>query len=95
MDRIAHRDLRNQSAEILRRVARGESFEITNHGQVVAVIRPPSADDVWEAVVERPATVSGAWADLPRHRATAAAPHDVLDDLRGERTIGLSTLAPA
>ena len=51
VDRIAHRDLRNQSAEILRRVARGESFEITNHGQVVAVIRPPSADDVWEAVV--------------------------------------------
>ena len=36
VERIAHRDLRNRSSEILRRVAAGESFEITNHGEVVA-----------------------------------------------------------
>ena len=37
---IAHRELRNNSSDILRRVAEGESFEITNHGQVVAVLGP-------------------------------------------------------
>lgn len=38
---ISHRELRNNSAEILRRVVAGEVFEITNHGVVVAELRAP------------------------------------------------------
>ena len=40
VERIAHRDLRNRSSEILRAVSEGESFEITNHGEVVAILSP-------------------------------------------------------
>ena len=43
-ERLAHRDLRNRSAEILRDVAAGGSYEITNHGEVVALLTPPASD---------------------------------------------------
>lgn len=38
---ITHRELRNNSGEVLRRVAAGESIDITNHGKVVATLCPP------------------------------------------------------
>lgn len=41
MDRISHRELRNNSAEILRQVQEGKVFEITNNGVVVAQIVAP------------------------------------------------------
>ncbi|MFN2323599.1 MAG: type II toxin-antitoxin system Phd/YefM family antitoxin [Trueperaceae bacterium] len=34
---LAHRDLRKRSAEVLRRVQAGETFQVTHHGVVVAV----------------------------------------------------------
>jgi prevent-host-death family protein len=40
MRRISHRELRNNSSDILRAVDNGESFEITNYGRVVALIVP-------------------------------------------------------
>ena len=43
-EQLAHRDLRNRSAEILREVAAGASYEITNHGEVVALLTPPAPD---------------------------------------------------
>ena len=42
-ERLAHRDLRNRSSEILRAVASGATYEITNHGEVVAILSPPEA----------------------------------------------------
>jgi prevent-host-death family protein len=39
---ISHRELRNNSAEVLRAVAAGEIVEVTNHGEVAAVLVPPS-----------------------------------------------------
>ena len=47
MRRISHRELRNNSSEVLRAVDNGESFEITNYGRVVAMIVPahPTALD--------------------------------------------------
>ena len=44
MRRISHREFRNNSAVILREVQAGESMEITNNGEVVAVLSPPSSD---------------------------------------------------
>lgn len=44
MKKITHREMRNASGEILRRVAAGEAILITNHGQVAAIIGPPPVD---------------------------------------------------
>lgn len=77
MERIAHRDLRNSSAEILRRVAAGESFEVTNHGEVVAVLSPPGT----VLMRVKLATEHGGWADLPRYPVKESV-QAMLDDLR-------------
>lgn len=37
---IPHRELRNNSSEILRAVEAGESFTVTNHGRPVAKLVP-------------------------------------------------------
>jgi prevent-host-death family protein len=42
MRRISHREFRNNSAAVLREVQAGETMEITNNGEVVAVLSPPS-----------------------------------------------------
>jgi prevent-host-death family protein len=41
MRTIPHRELRNQSSKILDEVSKGGVVEVTNHGEVVAVIVPP------------------------------------------------------
>ena len=38
MDRVGVRELRRQASAILRRVAEGESFEVTDRGRAVAVL---------------------------------------------------------
>ena len=86
VERIPHRDLRNKSAEILRRVVAGESFEITNHGEVVAVLSPPTSDQLWDAEVVEPVGRRVKWSELP----TAELPpgpsmQEILDELREER----------
>lgn len=83
MERIPHRELRNNSAEILRRVARGESFEITNHGEVVAVIEPPQARLALEIV--KPATRRGGWRDLKPVKREGPSTQEILDELREDR----------
>lgn len=40
MGTVSHREMRNQSGEILRRVERGETVVVTNHGKPVAVMSP-------------------------------------------------------
>lgn len=54
---VTHREMRNNSGEILRAVAAGESVEVTNHGQVAAVISPPARqpiDDLVDRGLARP-----------------------------------------
>ena len=83
MERIPHRELRNNSSAILRRVAEGESFEITNHGEVVAVLSPPIDDhDLFDVV--QPASRHGGWGDLDPARGLRPM-QEVLDELREER----------
>ena len=43
MESVASRDLRNHTADVLRRVAAGERVAVTVHGEVVAELVPPSA----------------------------------------------------
>jgi prevent-host-death family protein len=87
MERIAHRELRNNSADILRRVAAGESFEITNHGEVVAVLTPPSESVTWNLRIVKPAVRKGGWADLKPAELPAESPtlSQTLDELREDR----------
>ena len=44
MRSVTHREMRNESGEILRAVAAGETIQVTNNGVVAAVISPPSGD---------------------------------------------------
>lgn len=44
MRTVTHREMRNSSGEILRAVAAGETVQVTNNGQVAAVISPPIGD---------------------------------------------------
>ena len=81
--RIAHRDLRNDSAEVLRSVELGETLEVTNHGRVVAVLSPSSGSALG-TVGHRPPLKDGPFSALPRVRASESTA-DALDDLRSER----------
>lgn len=80
---IPHRELRNNSSAVLRAVAAGETIEVTNNGEVVAVLVPPPRAAQAHLRVRR-ATVRGGFAELNRtlldHRV-----QDDLDDLRGDR----------
>jgi prevent-host-death family protein len=80
-EKLAHRDLRNRSSEILREVASGATFEITNHGKVVAVLSPPP--ERVELRIRAP-RVRGGFTSLPLVRR-AESVSDALDDLRGDR----------
>lgn len=42
MDRVASRDLRNHTADVLRRVSEGGRVAVTVHGKVVAEVVPPT-----------------------------------------------------
>lgn len=44
MRTVTHREMRNSSGEILRAVAAGETVQVTNNGQIAAVISPPDTD---------------------------------------------------
>jgi prevent-host-death family protein len=80
---IAHRELRNNSSEILRQVESGESFEITNHGKVVAMLTPVEASPDTTVGVRR-ATILGHFDDLPGFDLDRPI-QEVLDELRGDK----------
>ena len=44
VETVTHREMRNNSGEILRRVEAGESVRVTNNGRVAALIVPPATD---------------------------------------------------
>lgn len=75
---IAHRELRNRSSDVLRRVQAGETIEVTNHGEVVAVLSPPLHGLAPRVV---PAKRSGGFAEIPRVRSPEPT-RDALDALR-------------
>lgn len=86
MDVIAHRELRNDSAGVLRRVQNGESLLISNKGVKVAYIAPASGkvlDDLLEIGSVRPAKASlSSLKDIAR-RHSEKSTQEIVDDLRG------------
>jgi prevent-host-death family protein len=82
MKTISHRELRNNSAQVLREVEKGESFAVTNRGVVVAALLPAGAGRDLECV--RPAKVHPSFS--ARRRRVIGEPSAVaLEDLRAER----------
>jgi prevent-host-death family protein len=85
---ISHRELRNSSSEILRDVQAGEIIEVTNHGEVAAVLVPPSLtpyERLLAAGKVRPP--EGGSVDLrriPRVRSSSTTA-DIIADVRGDR----------
>ncbi|MDA8296282.1 MAG: type II toxin-antitoxin system prevent-host-death family antitoxin [Actinomycetota bacterium] len=87
--RINHRELRNNSAEVLRAVAAGETIEVTNHGEVAAVLVPPvltpyerlaAAGKIREPRKDRPVDLR----NIRRVRAPLSSA-EIIADLRGDR----------
>lgn len=78
VERIPHRELRNRSSQILRDVAAGATYEITNHGDVVAILSPA---DTPPALRYKEATRHGGWTDLPLVEVSSST-QDILDELR-------------
>jgi len=52
MERIGLRELRQHASRYIARVARGESFEVTQRGRLVARI-VPARPDTWEDMIAR------------------------------------------
>lgn len=80
---ITHRELRNNSADVLRRVAAGETMEVTNRGVVVAHLSP-AATPVLPFAVSRGARRRGGWSSLPKVTLDGSS-RDIIDDEREER----------
>jgi prevent-host-death family protein len=80
-ERIAHRELRNNSGEVLRNVAEGATYEITNHGKVVAILSPPGRGHELRIT---PARNNRPFSEITRVRC-AESTESALDELRGDR----------
>ncbi|MCB9401149.1 MAG: type II toxin-antitoxin system prevent-host-death family antitoxin [Microthrixaceae bacterium] len=86
MAEVTHRQLRNDSGEVLRRVAAGETILVTNHGRPAAMIGPPPTDVLEDLAARgrlRPATTSpGSLGSIRRTRGTERS-DEIVSDVRG------------
>jgi len=86
MRTVTHREMRNESGEILRRVANGETIQVTNHGQVAALIVPPGTDTLTELVSRgqvRLAVRPLSSLRLVARRRAGADSKAIIDEIRG------------
>jgi antitoxin (DNA-binding transcriptional repressor) of toxin-antitoxin stability system len=78
--------MRNQSAEVLRRVEAGESFQVSNNGRPAAVIVPVTIDvldDLISRGEARPALLGiEALATIDRSHTTGSSA-EMIEDARG------------
>jgi len=80
---ISQREMRNNSGEILRRVAAGEAFIVTNDGVEVAELIPRNAPRP-KPVPDRPRT-SPRGAPFPPRYTSDQSVQEILDYLRADR----------
>lgn len=81
---IAHRELRNNSSAVLREVQDGETLNITNHGQVVAVLMPPPGPSGPSTLRVKKAVRRGGFDEIQGVEIDRPT-QEVLDDLRDDR----------
>lgn len=79
---ISQRELRNDNAEVIRGVERGETYTVTKRGVPVARLSPLTVDSDLRCI--RPARRQGTYRSIGRVRADIPSV-EILDDLRGER----------
>lgn len=87
MGRIAHRELRNSSSEILARVEAGETIEVTNRGHLAAVLIPPARSPLEQAIKSgrvRRARRRVDFTNIVRIEVEVTS-EEILADLRGDR----------
>lgn len=83
---VTHREMRNQSGEILRQVASGETIQVTSRGRVVAWIVPPAIDTFSDLVSRgqvREARRPLSSLALVRRRKIDVDSSTIIDDVRG------------
>ncbi len=85
MRTVTHREMRNNSGDILRAVAAGETVRVTNHGRVAAVISPPNQPTLARLAADgqaRPARRPISQLATITRRRSPTASADLLDDVR-------------
>jgi prevent-host-death family protein len=86
MRTVTHREMRNQSGEILRKVAAGETIQVTNHGQVTALIVPPSTDMLADLVARGQVRAArqppSSLRSIQRRKSTTSS-QEIVADVRG------------
>jgi prevent-host-death family protein len=85
MEAISQREMRNNSAQVLRRVASGESFVVTNNGVPAAVLSPAPTDRRGELIAAgllRPGTGLNL-DELPEPLMSTLSTAELLDEDRG------------
>lgn len=86
MEIVTHREMRNRSGEILRRVEAGESLQVSNNGRLAAIIVPVGGDalDGLLARGEARPSRAGLKALATVARATSTmSTRELIDDSRG------------
>lgn len=84
VETLSQRELRNESGRVLRDVASGRSFVITNGGVPVARLSPLS-EDVPSLPITRPAQRRGGWSALVPREQPKTPVDAVLDEMREDR----------
>jgi len=86
METVTHREMRNRSGEILRRVQAGESVQVSNNGRLAALI-VPIGDDSLAALIARgaarPARTSPATLAQLTPVESPRSAQELLEDSRG------------
>ncbi|MHB1487822.1 MAG: type II toxin-antitoxin system Phd/YefM family antitoxin [Acidimicrobiales bacterium] len=88
MRTISHRELRNNSSEVLRNVQGGEIIEVTNRGEVAAVLVPPSLTSFERLVAAgkvRQYPDRSVDLRLLRRKRSGSTTAEIIADVRGDR----------
>ena len=86
MRTVTHREMRNNSGEILRAVAAGETLQVTNNGHLAALISQPGAGSLERLAAQGQARLARRGvSDLGtiRRRAAALTSAELVQDARG------------
>ncbi len=86
MEMVTHREMRNRSGEILRRVAAGESVQVSNNGRPTAIIVPLGGNALDGLIARgeaRPAHTSLAALSSIKRVVSPMTSGELVDDSRG------------